>query len=160
MATSNTIFASYSYGSSLEFECLQDTLMARDINVHLRMIVASVIQLMDISQAATLTGAHVAAQAFTAAAETTHRAGQLQADFWQDFISIVNPWVQITWNLYRPWPKRKSPYCEHCSGWRQHWGHPFDSPAWRKFPSPCLSSSLQKVVGTYVDTYMWNAQIR
>ena len=52
MATSNTIFASYSYGSSLEFECLQDTLMARDINVHLRMIVASVIQLMDILLAA------------------------------------------------------------------------------------------------------------
>ena len=60
---------------------------------------------------------------------------QLQADFWQDFISVVNPWVQIIWNLYRPWPTRKSPYCEHCSGWRQHWGHPYDSPAWRKFPS-------------------------
>ena len=52
MATSNTIFARHSYGSSLEIKCLQDTLMARDINVHLRMIVASVIQLMDILLAA------------------------------------------------------------------------------------------------------------
>ena len=47
MATLNTIFARYSYGS-LEIKWLQDTVLARDINVHLRMIVPLVIQLMDI----------------------------------------------------------------------------------------------------------------
>ena len=42
MATLNTIFARYSYGS-LEIKWLQDTVLARDINVHLRMIVPLVI---------------------------------------------------------------------------------------------------------------------
>ena len=51
MATLNTIFARYSYGS-LEIKWLQDTVLARDINVHLRMIVPLVIQLMDILLAA------------------------------------------------------------------------------------------------------------
>ena len=51
MATLNTIFARYSY-DSLEIKWLQDTVLARDINVHLRMIVPLVIQLMDILLAA------------------------------------------------------------------------------------------------------------